>query len=100
METETPLVAPPTSSSAAVIPGTATAPKGRQGFTPSNYLIVLLFVGPALALVTLLVIYPAIGTIYNSLTSTVGIGFNAPTTFVGLDNYNQMFTDPTLKGAI
>jgi alpha-glucoside transport system permease protein len=98
MGTGTPLVAPPpTSGSAAVGPA---APKARQGFKPGNYLVILLFVGPALVLIGLLIVYPAFGTLYNSLTSTTGIGFNAPTKFVGLDNYNNMLSDPTLKGAI
>jgi alpha-glucoside transport system permease protein len=97
MATGTPLVAPPTSSSAAVGPA---APKARQGFNAGYFLVILFFVGPALLLIGLLIVYPAIGTLYNSLTSTTGIGFNAPTKFVGLDNYNQMLSDPTLRTAI
>jgi alpha-glucoside transport system permease protein len=59
-----------------------------------------MFVGPALALIGLLIIYPSVKTIYNSLTSTTGIGFNVPTKFVGLDNFNTMFSDPALGTAI
>jgi len=76
------------------------APKARQGFNAGYYLVILFFVGPALLLIGLLIVYPAFGTLYNSLTSTTGIGFNAPTKFVGLDNYNNMLSDPTLKTAI
>ena len=97
MGTGTPLVAPPTGGSAAVVPA---APKARQGFNAGYYLGILFFVGPALLLIGLLIVYPAFGTLYNSLTSTTGIGFNAPTKFVGLDNYNQMLSDPTLRTAI
>jgi len=59
-----------------------------------------MFVGPSLVLIGLLVVYPSVRTIYNSMTSTNGIGFNVATTFVGFDNYRTMFNDPALGTAI
>ena len=100
METGTPVVAPPTSSSTAVVPGTLAVPPRRRTLKPGNYVTVLMFIGPALAFIGLLVIYPAIKTIYNSMTTVTGIGFNAPTHFVGLDNFNTMLSDPTLQTAV
>jgi alpha-glucoside transport system permease protein len=60
----------------------------------------VLFVGPAIAFIGLLVIYPAIKTLYLSLTTVTGIGFAAPTSFVGLDNFNNMLSDPILGSAV
>jgi alpha-glucoside transport system permease protein len=60
----------------------------------------VMFIGPAIVFIGLLIVYPAIKTFYNSLTSTTGIGFNAPTQFVGLDNFNTMLTDPTVRTAV
>jgi alpha-glucoside transport system permease protein len=101
METGTPLASPPTSGSAAVIPVSVTAPPRRRWSVKlRNYLTVLVFIGPAFAYIGLLVIYPACKTLYNSMTSTAGIGFNVPTKFVGLDNFNTMFSDPAVKTAI
>jgi alpha-glucoside transport system permease protein len=100
METGTPLAAPPTSSSTAVVPGTLAAPPRRRAIKVGEYLTVITFIGPALAFIGLLVIYPAIKTLYNSLTSTTGIGFNVPTKFVGFDNFNAMFSDPALGTAV
>jgi len=101
MEKGTPLVASPTSSSSATaIAGTRAAPPRRRAFNLVNYLTVLMFIGPALAFIGLLVIYPSIKTLYNSLTSTAGIGFNVPTKFVGLDNFRTMFNDPALGTAV
>jgi len=63
-------------------------------------LTVLLFVGPSLLLIGLLILYPAAKTIYYSFYQTTGIGVNAPLTFTGWDNYTQMFSDPNMQTAI
>jgi alpha-glucoside transport system permease protein len=60
----------------------------------------LIFIGPALILIGLLIVYPAIRTIYNSFYSVSGIGFNAPQVFVGWQNYSDVFTDPNIQTAI
>lgn len=100
MDQGKPVASPPTSSSATAIPaGTVTLP-GRRGLKPEQYLTVLLFVGPALILIGLLVIYPAIKTIINSFYTTTGIGYNAPQSFAGWSNYTAMFSDPNMQTAI
>jgi alpha-glucoside transport system permease protein len=90
---------PPMTAEVSTTAAVARRPRGL-GPKMRNLLYVLLFIGPAFLWIGLLVIYPAIKTIYNSMTSTTGIGFNVPTKFVGLDNYNLMFSDPALKTAI
>jgi len=49
----------------------------------------LLFVSPALALLAVGLIWPALQTIWQSVTDQHG-------GFVGLDNYTTIFTDPTM----
>jgi alpha-glucoside transport system permease protein len=58
---------------------------------------VLLFVGPSCVLIGFLIVYPAIKTIYNSFTTTAGIGYNAPQQWTGFSNYSDLFTDPTFQ---
>jgi len=48
----------------------------------------LAFVVPALALIAIGLLYPAIVTIYRSFQN------NTATEFVGIDNYHTIFTDP------
>jgi alpha-glucoside transport system permease protein len=48
----------------------------------------LAFVVPALALIAIGLLYPAIVTIYRSFQNNTG------TEFVGIDNYHTIFTDP------
>jgi alpha-glucoside transport system permease protein len=100
MDQGQPVASPPTSSSATAVPATTVMLPGRRGFRPSQYLTVLLFVGPALILIGVLVIYPAIKTIINSFYTTVGIGYNAPTSFSGWTNYQNLFSDPNMQTAI
>ncbi|HZK06443.1 MAG TPA: sugar ABC transporter permease [Actinomycetaceae bacterium] len=56
-----------------------------------RWVAVLLFAGPALALVGLGLIYPAIRTTWLSLHD------RRSENFVGLDNYVRIFTDPNLR---
>ncbi len=53
-----------------------------------------LWVGPALLLLTLYLIYPTLNTIYLSL-----LNYNS-TRFVGLDNYIYFFTNPATREAL
>ena len=94
-----PVSTPPITTDAT---GTAVAaPRRRRlGVNTRDLPYVILFVGPALVFIGLLVIYPAIKTLYSSLTSTTGIGFNTPTQFVGLDNFNTMLNDPVMHTAV
>ena len=95
-------ITPPTSSSVTLAPGAivAAAAPSRRGFKPSSYFNVLLFVGPALILIGVFIVYPTIKTIYLSFQQTVGIGFNAPSQFVGWGNYQDIFTDSQIHTAI
>lgn len=100
MESGQPVASPPTSSSATAVPAGTVMLPGRRGAKPRQYGTVLLFAGPALALIGILVVYPAIRTIVNSFYTTVGIGYNAPTSFSGWSNYASMFSDPNMRTAI
>ncbi|MGI8968048.1 MAG: carbohydrate ABC transporter permease [Chloroflexota bacterium] len=93
------MVAPPTSSSTTAIP-TGTVTLRRRSIDPKRHITTLFFLGPSLILICLMVVYPVIKTIINSLYTTTGIGVNAPTTFVGLDNYRSMLSDPNMHTAI
>jgi len=57
-------------------------------------LIVLLFLGPAMVVLLALVAYPIVNTVWLSLFSSDG------SQFVGLGNYNEMFTAPDTRRAI
>lgn len=96
-----PAITPPNSSSTTVAPGAAVAAAqtlpSRSGFKPSNYLNVLLFVGPALILIALFIVYPTIKTIYLSFYTTTGIGFNAPQVFNGWGNYSDIFNESQIQ---
>lgn len=72
----------------------------RRSALGDNLLTALAFVGPALLLIGFLIVYPAIKTIINSFYQVNGIGFNAPTSFVGWQNYSNMLSDPNLQTAI
>ncbi|WP_432505631.1 carbohydrate ABC transporter permease [Kineococcus arenarius] len=56
-----------------------------------TWVVVAGFVGPALLLVTIGLVYPALNTLWLSLKSPDG------STFVGLDNYEQVFTSDGLQ---
>lgn len=59
-----------------------------------NRLKPYVFIGPALIVVTLFLVYPALRTIYISFFD------DRSESFVGLDNYTMLFTDPSLRMAI
>lgn len=95
-----PIVTPPSSSTVDVVPSTTPTGPRHQGFRAHSYLTVLLFAGPALALIGFLIVYPTIKTIYLSLFQTVGIGYSAPQSFVGLANYSNFLSDPVIQTAV
>jgi alpha-glucoside transport system permease protein len=82
------------------MPAVMTRRPRRRAIGGGQLLTALIFIGPALILIGFLIVYPAIRTIYNSFYSVNGIGFNAPTVFVGWQNYSDVFTDPNLQTAI
>jgi alpha-glucoside transport system permease protein len=94
-----PMVSPPNGSTVTTVPETVVTPRW-QGLKIGQLLKLLLFLGPALILIGVLVVYPAIKTIYLSLYTQTGIGFNAPLQFVGLGNYQQMLQDSQLQTAV
>jgi alpha-glucoside transport system permease protein len=89
---------------AAELPDAAVAVRTRRqrgrGIDLRQLSYVLLFVGPSVFLIGLLIVYPAIKTIYNSFTTTVGIGYNAPQQLIGFKNFSTMFSDPAVQTAI
>lgn len=95
-----PVVSPPNASSVSAIPGVIPTGPRRRGFAARRSLVILLFVGPALLLIGFLIVYPASKTIYNSFFTSAGIGYNAPLTFIGLGNYQNMLSDPGIQTAI
>ncbi len=94
------LATPPASTADVAGTAVAVAVRPRRQFELGRLSYVLLFVGPALILIGGLIVYPTIKTIYNSFTTTTGIGFNAPQVWTGFDNYSSMFTDSFMRTAI
>lgn len=99
MSQGSPLVTPPTSSSVSAVPGTAVA-LPRRGLGTNRFLATLIFVGPALLLIGVLIVYPTIKTIDLSLYTQNGIGYNTPLKFVGADNYTRLAQDDGMRTAI
>lgn len=95
-----PLVTPPTGSSVTAVPGTTVALPGRRGLRANRFLTTLIFVGPAMLLILVLIVYPTIKTIILSLYTQSGIGYNTPFTFVGLDKYTKLVQDDSMRTAI
>ncbi|HCU48812.1 MAG TPA: ABC transporter permease, partial [Micromonosporaceae bacterium] len=67
-------------------------PNGRPG--ASARLLALLFLGPALFMLLVLVAYPIVHTVWLSLHNADG------SRFVGIENYLSMFTAPETRRAI
>ena len=80
--------------STAEAPGRGLPPAdGEPGFL-QRYGVVALFLGPALLLLAVWVVYPTIRTIIRSFFDRSG------DEFVGLDNYQTLFSDDTLLTAV
>jgi alpha-glucoside transport system permease protein len=82
---------------------TATAEAPERGLPPAEsegsglwakYGITAVFLGPALILLAVWIVYPTLRTIYRSFFDRSG------DEFVGLDNYETLFRDDTLLTAI
>jgi alpha-glucoside transport system permease protein len=63
----------------------------------TGWVTVLLFLAPALLLVTLFLVYPTLSTLRMSLDRGLGGNF---TRFVGLDNYISLLNTPSFVGSI
>ncbi len=73
----------------------AGLPPGREnGGLWERYGVALVFLGPALVLLGVWVVYPTISTIIRSFYDRSG------DEFIGLDNYETLFSDETLRTAI
>lgn len=79
--------------------GTTVPVRRRPSFFGRNKLVItpLLFIAPAFAMFSLFVIYPIIQSIALSFTQWQGIG---PKTFIGFDNYRQLWDDPVFWKAL
>ena len=64
--------------------------------TRRKFWIIAGMLAPALAVYTLFMIYPLIGTLQTSFYQTVGRG----QVFAGLDNYRKLFVDPYFAGQL
>ncbi|MDB5058814.1 MAG: ABC-type transporter, integral rane subunit [Chloroflexi bacterium] len=94
------LVSPPAQSSASDGSGAVVTLPGRR-FRPARLLSPLLFVGPALLLIGVFVIYPSVKTIYYSFyTQSNAIGYNLPLVFTGFDNFANMWNDSAVRTAV
>ncbi|HVL81879.1 MAG TPA: sugar ABC transporter permease [Actinomycetota bacterium] len=71
-----------------------TPPAPRAPRTRGRWGVALLFLLPALVLLGALVVYPIFATVVFSFQGPTGRGF------VGLDNYQRMFSDPRILRAI
>jgi alpha-glucoside transport system permease protein len=77
-------------------PAAAAPPPTADPGRFSRYLMVAVFLGPALLMLCVWMVYPAVYTIVRSFFGQTGfIG-----SWVGIDNYKTLFTDSTLKTAI
>jgi alpha-glucoside transport system permease protein len=82
------------SSATAEAPAAGLPPDSAKGSLWDRYGIVAVFLGPALVLLGVWIVYPTLRTIYRSFYDRNG------DEFVGIDNYETLFRDDTLLTAI
>ncbi|MEV6263800.1 sugar ABC transporter permease [Streptomyces sp. NPDC051784] len=77
-------------------PGTGAGAGGRPrgGVTGTRRTVAVAFLLPALILLGALVVYPIVYSVYRSFLDQSG------TSFAGLDNYRELFTDDTIRTAV
>ncbi|MEU9359053.1 sugar ABC transporter permease [Streptomyces sp. NPDC048301] len=77
-------------------PGTGAGAGGhpRGGVTGTRRTVAVAFLLPALVLLGALVVYPIVYSVYRSFLDQSG------TSFAGLDNYRELFTDDTIRTAV
>jgi len=79
-------------------PAVVSPPRGKPIRTErTGWPTVLLFLGPALLLIAIFLVYPVISTLRMSVDRGLGGNF---TRFVGLDNYIDLFQTPSFVGSI
>jgi alpha-glucoside transport system permease protein len=82
------------STTAVGAPGRGLPPQGEEPGFFQRYWITIVFLGPALALLGVWIVYPTLRTIQRSFYDRSG------DEFIGIDNYRTLFTDDTLLKAI
>jgi alpha-glucoside transport system permease protein len=82
------------SATTAEAPARGLPPGDEEPGILQRYGVVVLFLGPALVLLAVWIVYPTIRTILRSFFDRSG------DEFVGLDNYQTLFSDDTLLTAI
>ena len=82
------------SATTAEAPAAGLPPGGERRSLWDRYGIVAVFLGPALVLLAVWVVYPTLSTFYRSFFDRSG------DEFVGIDNYETLFRDDTLVTAI
>jgi alpha-glucoside transport system permease protein len=75
-------------------PAAGPPPEAYKGSLWERYGVTAAFLGPALIFLAVWIVYPTISTIIRSFYDREG------DTFVGVDNYETLFTDDTLRTAI
>jgi N,N'-diacetylchitobiose transport system permease protein len=89
----------------AVAAGRVSAPRPsaaqRLGRAASKLTLPVILLLPAMTIIAGLIGYPLGRTIWMSFTDTrLGDLINGTSTWVGLDNYKQVFTDPQLRSSL
>ncbi|MFD9873828.1 carbohydrate ABC transporter permease [[Kitasatospora] papulosa] len=74
--------------------GKGTGGRSRGGVTGTRRTVAAAFLLPALVLLGALVVYPIVYSVYRSFLDQSGTGF------AGLDNYEALFTDATIRTAV
>ncbi len=76
-----------------VAPSAGSGDPGQEGRF-GRYLVALAFLGPALAVLCVWIVYPVIATVRRSFYDRSGDNF------IGFHNYHQLFTTPSIRTAI
>jgi alpha-glucoside transport system permease protein len=75
-------------------PGGGLPPAEEKASLWQRYGVTAVFLAPALVLLAVWIVYPTLSTIYRSFFDRSGDNF------IGLDNYETLFSDDTLRTAI
>jgi alpha-glucoside transport system permease protein len=76
-----------------VAPGAGSGDPGKESAL-GRYLVAFAFLGPALAILGVWIVYPVVATVKRSFYDRSG------GKFIGLDNYHSLFTTPSIRTAI
>jgi alpha-glucoside transport system permease protein len=82
-----------TPSQPPVAPGAGSGDPGKEGRL-GRYLVAAAFLGPALAILGVWIVYPVVATVQRSFYDRSGDNF------IGLSNYRALFSTPSIRTAI